>query len=305
MSQPFEPVRQRAIRTALARQAYKTDRVRLADPDLAGRQWLVASPRGVFAVGGGAAQLAIHGWFFGICRDGDHLYLFENCARRNRAAKLGRLIRFTLHGGRLSEPVVLAKDLDANCHQVRLISDLVCLVDTAGQRILRFTRDGAPVDPRQLLPLAHSSDTSGAYCHINAIAEVGGRVAVMLHNGKARPERPSELAWLDPDWTIAERTSLPGHGCHDIAADEAGTLWHSASMSGEIFTSDGRRARISEHLMTRGIAFAGDRIAVGLSSFGPRQLRDSLGGALAILDRDLRLLETITLDGPPTDIVAL
>ncbi|MBN8499989.1 MAG: hypothetical protein J0M19_02420, partial [Sphingomonadales bacterium] len=277
----------------------------LRDGDLAGRDWLVASPRGLFAIGQGSATLAVQGWFFGLCRSGDQLYLFENCGLRDRSAGLGRLIGLSIKNNCLGSPQVLAKGLDANCHQVRVIGDHICVVDTANQRILRFMRDGSPLDTRQILPPAPSEDTSGGYCHINSIAQIDGRIAVLLHNGRAEPQRRSELAWLDGDWHIAARASLPGYGCHDIAVDPAGTVWHSASQSGEVFAADGRRVRLSDRLMTRGIAFSADHAAVGLSSFGPRQLRDALGGAIAIVNADWSVRDMISIAGPPTDIVAL
>ena len=305
MPELFEPDRRRQIRSALALAAYRDDLVRLTDASLAPARWLVASPRGVFAVGREAAELAIHGWFFGICRDGDALYLFENCALRERRKSMGRLLRLRIAGDRLVEPQVLAKGLDANCHQVRLIDGAVCLVDSVNQTVLRFTREGALIDQRRLLPPAETSDTSGAYVHANSIAQIGDRLAVMLHNGKAKPERPSEIAWLDRDWQVAERTALAGQCCHDLIEDGTGGVWYCASMSGEIAALDGRRVRVSKRLMTRGLAFHRDGVVVGVSSFGPRQLRDGLGGGLVLLDREFRQVGQIALDGPPTDIVVL
>lgn len=305
MSQAFEPQRQSAIRAALARAAYRDDAVRLADPDLSGARWLVASPRGVFAVGTDAARLALHGWFFGICRHGDALFLFENCGRRDRKAGLGRLIRLRIARQRLADPQVLAKGLDANCHQVRVIDGLVCVVDTADQSILRFTMDGAPVGRHQLFPAAAPGDSSGAYRHINSVARLGGRLAVLLHNGKIQPERPSEIAWLDDDWRVTGREVLVGQSCHDLVEAADGAIWYSASMSGEIAALDGRRVKISDRLMTRALALAEDGIAVGISTFGPRQLRDSMGGGLVMLDPQFRQIGQIALDGPPTDIVQL
>jgi hypothetical protein len=301
----FDPDRLRAIRSALARKAYEANDVRIADPNLAGCDWLVASPRGVFAVGEGDARLAIHGWFFGICRHGDALYLFENCGLRDRWSALGRLLKLRIEGGRLSEPQVLAKGLDANCHQVRVIGDLVCLVDTANQAVLRFDPAGRLIGNSQLFPKADIQDTSGAYLHINSIARIGGRLAVMLHNGKAKPVRHSEIAWLDEDWRVAERVPLNGHACHDLATDPAGRTWYCASMSGEIASLDGLRVTVDPGRMTRGVAFSADRMAVGISTFGLREARDGLRGALVVLDRDLVPIERIELDGPPTDVVAL
>jgi hypothetical protein len=301
----FDPDRLRAIRSALARKAYETDEVRVADPDLTGAEWLVASPRGVFAVGEGQARLAIHGWFFGICRAGDALYLFENCGLRDRWSGLGRLLRLRIAEGRLSEAQVLAKGLDANCHQVRVIDGVVCLVDTANQAVLRFDPAGQMIDNRQLFPQADIQDSSGAYLHINSIARIGGRLALLLHNGKAKPVRPSEIAWLDEGWCVAERVPLDGHACHDLATDPVGRTWFCASMSGEIASLDGQRLTIDAERMTRGIAFSGNRMAVGVSTFGPREARDGLRGSLVVLGPDLVQHERIELDGPPTDLVAL
>ena len=305
MPELFEPDRRRQIRGALALTAYRDDLVRLTGASLAPARWLVASPRGVFAVGPDAAELAIHGWFFGICRDGEALYLFENCALRERRKPLGRLLRLRIAGDRLVEPQVLAKGLDANCHQVRVIDGMVCLVDSVNQTVLRFSAEGGPVDARRLFPPAETSDTSGGYVHANSSAQIEGRVAVMLHNGKSRPERPSEIAWLDQDWQIAERMALAGHSCHDLVEDGVGGVWYCASMSGEIAALDGRRVQVSDRLMTRGLAYGPDGIAVGVSSFGPRQLRDSLGGGLVLLDRRFQQVGQIALAGPPTDIVVL
>jgi hypothetical protein len=110
---------------------------------------------------------------------------------------------------------------------------------------------------------------------------------------------------LDRDWRPIERVPLVGYGCHDIVEDEHGILWHSASMSGEIFASDGRRFRVTNDLMTRGIALTQDHIIVGVSTFGPRQQRDALPGAVNIFDGEMRYLTQITIESAPTDIVCL
>ena len=299
------PLSTRAVKAALARAAYDRDEVRIVDRDLADCHWLVTSPQGVFAVGAGGVKTVLYGWFFGICRDGDTLYLFENCARRDRSAALGRIVRIALVGDRLGDATVLAKGLHANCHQVALIDGLLCLVDTDNQAIRRFTTDGTAVDVQRPFPAAEPSDTSGAYLHLNAIAQVGNRIAILLHNGKAIPEKLSELAWLDHDWRVVERVPLPGHSCHDIVADEHGVLWHSASMSGEIIASDGRRIAITPDLMTRGIAFAHDAVLVGISGFGPRHIRDTLRGGLVLFDRDFNRRAEFTVQSAPTDMIAL
>lgn len=305
MPGPFEPDAKRAIRMALARQAYAKGEVRIADPDLGGYGWLVASPQGVFAVGLHGAKLVLHGWYFGIHRHGDALYLFENCGMRDDSVALGRVVRLTLDDGRLSAPTVLVTGLHNNCHQLALIGGLLCVLDTANQAVLRFTPEGAPVDIKRPFPPAPPSDTSGAYLHLNSLAQVGERIALMLHNGKAVPEKSSELAWLDRDWNLLAREPLPGHSCHDIVADERGVLWHTDSPAGDVIGSDGTRVKVSDELMTRGIAFRGEQVLVGMATFGPRHVRDALRGAVAIFDRGWNPLAQLELRGAPTDAIAL
>lgn len=302
-----------ALREAMARMAYARGDVRIADPDLAGQTWLVASHRGLFAISGIptetgteiSVKTVLYGWFFGLCRHGDVLYLFENCSHRDRTVPMGRIVRLDLVGDRVAASHVLVTGLHANCHQIAVIDGLLCVLDTADQAILRFTLDGDAVDVRRPFAAAPQHDTSGAYLHINAIAAIGDRIAIMLHNGKAIPEKTSELAWLDRDWCVTQRQPLPGHSCHDIVEDERGLVWHCDSMAGDIIASDGTRAHISDTLMTRGFAITPNAIIVGTSSFGPRHLRSKLHGGVVILDRALERRTAMTLGGSPTDIIAL
>lgn len=305
MSPPGPLFPKSAIKVALARAAYARGEVRVADGDVRGFTWLVASPQGVFAVRREGVKPALFGHFFGICRDGDQFYLFERCAPRGEAEPLGRLLRLTIADGMLTAPAVLATGLDNGCHQVRVIDGAICVVDTGNQAIRRFALDGREIDVQRPLPPGIPGNRSGAYCHINAIAAIGDRLAIMLHNGSILPEKHSELAWLRRDWTLIGRESVPGHSCHDIVADERGVLWHSASMSGEIISSEGVRVKIADDLMTRGICFTPDAVIVGKSTFGPRHTRDRLRGAVVILDRAFNRIADLELRGAPTDIVAL
>ena len=305
MTKQFDPDHRRQIKAALARAAYDTGTLRIHDDRLAGADWLIASNRGVFAYGPGGVRTLLYGWFFGIHRHAEHLYLFENCAMRDRTVMLGRIVRLTIADERLIDAVALVNGLHPNCHQLSVIDGLLCLVDTVNQAVRRYQLDGTPVDVVTPFPLADPDDTSGTYLHINSLALVGERIGLMLHNGKAQPQKCSELAWLDRDWQLLVREPVLGHCCHDIVADEVGTLWHSATLSGELIASDGRRFKLSDQLMTRGIAFAGPRILVGLSSFGPRQLRDGLRGQAVVLDRTCKVIERLELPGSPTDIVAM
>jgi hypothetical protein len=305
MAEFFEPDTQRSIKMALARDAYDRNQVRIAVPDISAYTWLVASQRGVFAVAENRVCTAIYGWFFGICRHQSQYYLFENCGLRDRTSDMGRIIRIDLVDGMLVNPVVLVTGLHAKCHQVRIIDGLLCVVDTAHQSIRRYTLTGELVDVKHPFPVAPFTDRSGAYLHLNAIAAVGSRIAIMRHNGKALPEKNSELAWLDSDWNLLSIDQIAGHWCHDIVEDDQSVLWHCFSKAGEILSSAGRKVNVSNDMLTRGLAITPDRFIVGTSTFGPRQTRDSLGGSVVIFDRSLNRISELRLDGPPTDIATL
>lgn len=295
---------QSAVREALAHVAYERDEVRIENRSTAGCDWLVTTHRGVFAVAQGRVKPMIHGWFFGICRHDGHLYVFENCAHRNRGLNLGRILKFEFSEGELGPARVIVKGLHASCHQIAIIGDWLHVVDTANQAIRRYTRDGKLVDVQRPFPLAPSSDRSGAYLHLNTIALVGDRIGLVLHNGAAVPEKSSEVAWFDADWHLEERHPLPGRGCHDIVEDGFGRLWHSLSLEGAVYRSDGLHAAITPDKMTRGIALTGGQIAVGVSTFGPRHLRGTLNGSVVVLDeRTLARSYEMMLPAAPADII--
>lgn len=305
MEPAFNKDIRRAIRESLARDIYARGEVRIVQPNLTGFRWLVTTHRGLFAVSPDGVELVSHGWYFGIDRHGDHIYLYENCGLRDRTSNLGRIVRFDWDGTVLSNPRVLVTGLHGNAHQLKIIDGLICLVDTANQRILRFTCDGEAVDCKTPLPIAPPIDSSGAYHHINSIAEVCGRVALLLHNGKAPAPRKSELIWLAQDWTVADRYPVEGYMCHDIVEDDRGTLWHCGSADGELINSRGQHFPLSDSLMTRGLAFCDDLLLVGLSSFGERQIRDGLAGEVMILDQRLDSIARFDLPAGPADVVAL
>lgn len=290
---------------ALARDAYHRNLVRIAEQDVSAYTWLVATHRGVFAVSEHGVCLVIHGWFFGICRHQNQFYLFENCGLRDRTSELGRIVRIDLVDGRLVNPDVLVTGLHINCHQVRVIDGLLCVVDTANQAIRRYTLAGDLVDVKYPFVVASPADRTGAYLHLNGIAKIGPQIAIMRNNSKALPEKQSELAWLDADWNFISMTSLAGHWCHDIVEDEDGNIWYCGSKAGQICSSSGRWIQITDNMLTRGLTLSADRIIVGMSNFGDRPIRDSLSGSVVIFDRAFHKICEMQLDGPPTDIAPL
>ena len=296
--------RERAIRAALSRQAYATNQVRLRATDLRGFECLVASRQGLFAADRNRAELVAHGFFFGLHRHGDTVFAFEACDVPSTDSARGRILAFALDAGRIAGVRVIATGLDNQCHQLAVIDDLLCLVDTANQLIRRFTRAGEPVDVRAPLPPVRRGEESEGYRHINSIAQVSGGVALMLHNGAGEPGRASEIAWLDADWRVARLEPLAGYGCHDIVEDAAGVIWHCGSRDGELLRSDGAPIKVSDR-MTRGLAVGRDGLIVGTSEFGPRAQRTELTGSIVFLDRDHRPVSALPLAGAPTDIVAI
>ena len=68
--------------------------------------------------------------------------------------------------------------------------------------------------------------------------------------------------------------------------------------------SDGWRTKVTDK-MTRGIALNADTMAVGISTFGPRDTRATLTGAIAILNHNGVGRQEICLPAAPTDIIAL
>lgn len=296
--------RERAIRAALARQAYATDTVRLRATDLRGVECLVATRQGLFAASRDRSTLIAHGFFFGLHRHGDTVFAFEACDIPSTSSARGRILAFTLDGAQIAGARVVVRGLDNQCHQLAVIGDLLCLVDTANQVIRRFTREGEPVDIRTPLPPVRRGEGGKAYRHINSIARVSDGLVLMLHNGAGATERPSELAWLDADWSVARIEPLAGHGCHDIVEDAAGTRWHCGSRDGELLRSDGPPIRVSAR-MTRGLALGRDGLIVGTSEFGPRARRTELTGSVVFLDRDHRPIRELPLDGAPADIISI
>ncbi|URW74895.1 hypothetical protein M9980_09995 [Sphingomonas donggukensis] len=303
MAAPSFP--ERRIRAAMSAHAYATDTVRLADTDVRGFDCLVASRQGVFAVARDErVRRVAHGFFFGVRRHRDAIYLFEACDRPSEPSNRGRIVRLTLADGQLESPVVLVKGLDNQCHQVGVVDDALCVVDTRNQCVPRFTLDGAPIDVRHPIAPGTAGVGDACYRHMNGIAVIDGQVAVMLHNGLTGANRRSELVRLDPQWREVARETLDGHGCHDIVVDADGTVWHCGSLEGTLINSTGLKVKVSDR-MTRGLAIAPDAIIVGASSYGDRSVRDELDGEVVFLDRRLGVEARVVVPGAPTDLILL
>lgn len=302
MTSPFRS--KRGIRAALGKQAYAADKVRICDPDLRGYECLVASRQGLFAVNRQGAKYVAHGFFFGLRRHGDSIFIFESCDMPQNESRMGRIVRLRVDAGRITDSAVLVKGLDNQCHQIAVIDERICVVDTANQSIPRFTLEGVAVDVKHPFPRVARGDTSEHYLHINSIARVRGHIAILLHNGMGASRVPSELAWLNDDWEVVRREPLAGYGCHDILEDHRGVVWHCGSLDGELLNSAGAPIRVSGR-MTRGLAFGRNGPIVGASIFSVRELRDEIAGSVIFLDAEMGQLDEIQLPAAPTDLIAL
>ncbi len=295
---------ERAIRAALAHRAYAQDRVRLVVRDLRDFDFLIATRNGLFGANSDRVSLVAYGFFFGLHRHGDTIFIFEACGIPHTPSERGRLVALDLENDRIANTRVIARGLDNQCHQLAVINELICVVDTANQAIRRFTLDGAVFDVRMPLPPVQWGDRTPAYRHINSIAHVAGAVVLMLHNGAGVDRRPSELAWLDAEWQITRMETLAGYGCHDIVEDEEGVLWHCGSWDGELLRSNGPAIPVSTQ-MTRGLAPYRGGFVVGVSEFARRENRTTLGGGLLFLDRDMNRVAELQVDGAPTAIIPI
>jgi hypothetical protein len=288
----------------MAREAYRRREVRVADPAVAGHDCLIATRLGLFAGRRDGVKRVLWGFFFGVTRHEDAIYLFEACDLPAGSSDMGRILRFHLREGRLTDFAVLAEGLHNQCHQIAVIDGLLCVVDTSRQSIVRLRLDGTAFDIRQPIEVGPRQNGGGPYRHMNSIAAVGERVALMLHNGPVIPEEPSELAWLDRDFNLISRQPLSGRHCHDILPMPDGTIWHCGSLAGEIINASGARRKISDR-MTRGLIAVPGGFIVGASLFGPRSDRDILSGSIIYLDPSFRRLVEVECPGAPTDLLAL
>lgn len=304
MSNPPSSLPIRELRRLEARDAYRRREVRVADPVVAGYDCLIASRMGLFAGRRDHVKQLLRGYFFGVTRHAGVVYLFEACDNPGVTTDMGRIVRFGLRAGRLTDFSILAEGLGNQCHQIAMIDELLCVVDTACQSIVRLRLDGSRFDIRQPIEVGPRPGGGGAYRHINSIAAVGDRIALMLHNGPVSPEEPSELAWLDRDWRLVSREPLPGRCCHDILQTPDGAVWHCGSLAGEIINAGGARRKISDR-MTRGLVAVPGGFIAGSSLFGPRSDRDILSGSIIYLDQDFRRLVEVECPGAPTDLLAL
>lgn len=285
----------------LAAAAYRKDEVRLASDDLDDCEWLVASRQGLFALGSQGARLLAYGFFFGIALDESAIFLFEACDAPASSTRMGRIVRLTIGGRRIVRADVVARCLDNGCHQIDLVGDHLCVIDTYNQQLVLFDRDFRQTSVLSPLPVARATNWGEGYLHCNSLLALPDSVLLLAHNGGRATNKPSEVIQFDRDWAIVDRGTLPGLGCHNIAVIEDGTILSCGSVAGELVTMTGPVAAISTR-MTRGLAVGRHNIAVGASDFSVRRKRLFVPGTVTILDRAYGRLCDHEIPGAPTDI---
>lgn len=290
----------RVLGEALARRAYGESQVRLASRDLSGCDHLVSTRRGLFAVARNGHRLIAHGQFFGLTVEGNTLFAFEACDRPSAPSRLGRIVRLHRVGDEIVAADVFVEGLDNGCHQIDLIGDTLFVADTYRQNIVAIDQDGTAHE-YQPIPLAGARDWADGYVHLNSLVASGEYRLALLHNGAGHTGLCSEVAILDASWRLIERRPLAGSGCHGLAVLEDGTLLSCGSFAGELIGSDGLRVKVTE-LMTRGLSVGREEIVVGGSAFAERDVRDTSTGEVLFLDRSYRLLGTLAMPAPPTEI---
>ena len=289
------------VALALAGRAYADGTFRLVDGALAGFTHLVATRRGLFAIDERRFKLVAHGMFYGMTVARDAVYVFEACGLPRVRSQHGRIVRLTRDGDTLSDPQIIARDLDNGCHQMDFVGPELCLIDTANQRCILLLPDGSGL---RIVPLFSPDAAALDYVHANSLLDLGDRIFVIFHNGSLRPERASELAVYDRSWNLIERRALLGEWCHSLALLEDGTILICGTRSGELITLDGLRLPVSD-MLTRGLSVGRDRIAVGLSAYAGPDQRAAAAGAVLFLDRDYREVVRVDLPGAPTEIRSL
>lgn len=292
--------RDRQLALALARRAYAAGQIRLVTRDLSGCDYIVSTRRGLLAAGAAGWRRVAHGQYFGLTLDGNDILAFEACDRPRFPTRMGRIVRLCVQDARIVDTAVFVDGLDNGCHQIDLIGDTLIVVDTYRQRILEIAPD-AKTKEFQPFPFIRERPGTADYVHFNSVLGSGDRRLLVLHNDYNRTGRTSEIALLDASWNVVERRAMAGTGCHNLALLEDGSILSCGSLEGTLINSAGMQAKVS-NLMTRGLAVGQDVIAVGGSTFSEREDRDSEPGVLHLLDRKFRLLSSLPLPSPPTEI---
>lgn len=295
------------LRYALAGEAYRANIIRMSNMDISGCDHLVTTRHGLFAVNRDAIRLIAYGLFYGLTIHENLIFAFEACDAPHSHSARGRLVRLRRDADRIVAADVIATGLDNGCHQIDLIHGWICVTDTYNQRILRYHPDGGA--PDVLRPIAGGGiggrngpdDWHHGYVHVNSIIAQGDDILLMLHNGADKTMRPSEIARLDRDWRLLDRTPVDGMGCHSFAVLEDDTILTCGSFAGELVSTGGTKVRVCD-MMTRGLSVGDDVIVVGGTMFAGRETRDATQGELFFLDRDYRPLGSIPVPAPPMDI---
>jgi hypothetical protein len=261
-------------------------------------RYIVASRQGLYLASRQGIRKLVPGFFFGVTVLGPAVYAFRTVsqAAAQEDPNTGSIVRFRFQDGELSEPEILVRGLDHNCHQVDFFDGLFWVVDCTHQRMLAFDKEWR-VAATHAIDRRPGREVGDA--HINSFLGREGRLRVLLHN--QRRGIPSEIVEFDRSFREIGRTSLPDCACHDLVELEDGSILFCNSYRGQIALLDGPHHQIDE-LFTRGLSVGSDEIAVGSSTFGKRLSRELLPGFVTFLDRSYRRVGRFYLPAAPTQI---
>lgn len=258
---------------------------------------LVSTKKGFFLLSGGEIRLLLDGQFFGISMLDDRWYLFQRLSRWS-----GRVVSFCLGPGGMLDARQVIRGLSPGCHQIDFLDRSLYVTDTYNNRLAiyqqRRQRWGLVGEHFPGGELLEGRDSAN-YAHMNSIWRSGDDIWLMFHNETKKTGNHSELVRLNAEHRIAERIQTKASNSHNVCILD-GEFLYCDSLAGSLV--HGSEAVYRSDLFTRGLAVTEDRVFVGESQYGAREIRDQLGGSVAVLDRRFGLLHTIATPGMVQDL---
>ncbi len=270
------------------------------DQHLKQSKFLVSTKKGFLLLADGQIRHLLAGQFFGISALEQSWYVFQRMSYRS-----GRVVRFTLTGDGMSDCKQVITKLSPGCHQIDFLDAQLYIMDTYNNRLLVFDRNGSRwSQTAEYYPGGTLSDgrKSPNYAHMNSLWRSGdGDIWLMFHNETLKTGNHSEIVRLDANHEIAQRITTDASNAHNVVSID-GKFLYCDSLASTVVHGD--QVVYRSEYFTRGLAVTDDLVLVGHSQYGARELRDELGGSIAVLDRHFNLLQVIPTPGMVQDIRA-
>ncbi|MCA9136334.1 MAG: hypothetical protein KDB00_06240 [Planctomycetales bacterium] len=245
-------------------------------------------------------RLLLDGQFFGISQLDDAWYVFQRLSCWS-----GRIIRFTLSSEGMVDAMQVITRISPGCHQIDFLGRTLYITDTYNNRLLVYEQSGRRWNRiSEHFPggrLDRGRDSAN-YAHMNSIWRSDDGIWLMFHNETKKTGRNSELICVDSNHDVIERLSTNASNSHNLVRLD-GRFLYCDSLRGALVHGD--EIVYQGQLFTRGLAVTDNLVVVGQSQYGAREKRDQLGGSIAILDRNFKLLQQIETPGMVQDIRAV